>query len=211
MEILIIGAGGQGQVVADAVLFASEAGQDIALVGYLDDNDKLWHQEFLGAPVLGPIAKWKEVSHDAVIICIGSNAKRKDIYDKLSKQGAKFVTIKHPKALIGHDVTIGNGSYIGAYVIVAAGTKIGNNTIIHGNSVIGHHNIIGDHVHIAPGVNTAGDVEISTGVMVGISASIMPQRKIGDWVVIGSATLVNRDVPAGLTVIGVPCRELNKP
>ncbi len=38
MRLLILGAGGQGQVLADALLFAAEAGQPLTPVGYLDDN-----------------------------------------------------------------------------------------------------------------------------------------------------------------------------
>ena len=209
MKILIIGAGGQGQVVADAILFAKEAGQKLDAAGYLDDNLELWDKEFLGLPVLGPIRKWREVAHDALIVCIGSNKKRLGIYNELSRQGAVFKDVRHPTAVVGHDVTIGPGSYIGAHVILAAGTVVGCNSIIHGNSVIGHHNFVGDNVHIAPGVNTAGNVEIADGTMVGLGASIMPQCKIGEWSVVGSATLINKDVVAGSKVVGVPFRKLN--
>ena len=210
MKILIIGAGGQGQVVADAILFAIEEGMQLNIAGYLDDNPALWSKEFLDIPVLGPISKWRDVPHNAMILCIGSNKRRREIYKNLSAQGANFTEVRHPTALVGHDVTIGQGSYIGAYVILAAGTVVGCNSIIHGNSVIGHHNLIGDHVHIAPGVNTAGHVEIGAGAMIGLGASLMPQKKIGEWSVVGSATLVNRDVLPGSTVVGVPGRVLNK-
>lgn len=210
MRILIIGVGGQGQVIADAVIFSAEAGRNIDVIGYLDDNPALWQQEFLGYKVLGPIDKWKDVKHDALIIGLGDNKIRREYFLKLLDEGAVFTNVCHPKAVIGHDVIIGDGSSISAHVIIAAGTVVGYNSIIHGNSVIGHHNIIGDHVHIAPGVNTAGHVEIGTGVLVGIGATVMPQRKIGDWAVVGSATLVQRDVLPGLKIVGVPGMPLKK-
>ncbi len=59
MRILILGAGGQGQVLADALLFAAEAGQPVTPVGYLDDNPALWQMRPLGLPVLGPLAAWR--------------------------------------------------------------------------------------------------------------------------------------------------------
>ena len=208
MRILILGAGGQGQVIADALLFAAAAGQPLALIGYLDDNPTLWQLRPLGAPVLGPLAAWRETPHDALILGIGANRRRCELYATLTSQGATMATVRHPTAIVGHDVAVGPGCYIGAYVILAAGTVVGANTIIHGNSVIGHHNGIGDHVHVAPGVHTGGAVVMEEGVMLGIGATVMPQRRIGAWAVVGAATLVNRDVAPATTVVGVPGRRL---
>ena len=208
MQILIIGAGGQGQVVADIILFAREAGQDIDITGYLDDNSSYWNKEYLGFKVLGPIKRWQDIKHDKLIIGIGNNRLRSELYLELKSHGAIFTKVCHPKAVIGHDVIISEGSCVSAHVIIAAGTNVGCNSIIHGNTVIGHHNIIGDHVHIAPGVNTTGHVEIDNGAMVGINASIMPGRKVGEWATVGSATLVHKNVSPGTTVIGVPGRLL---
>jgi sugar O-acyltransferase (sialic acid O-acetyltransferase NeuD family) len=210
VRLLILGAGGQGQVIADAVQFAQDEGQNIEVSGFLDDNSEIQNKEYLGAPVLGLFKDWSKIPHDALILGIGSNSKRHEIYEKLLIDGANIVSIIHTRALIAHDALIKPGCYIGAYVIIAAGTTVGCNSIIHGNSVIGHHNVIGDHVHIAPGVNTAGGVKIGNGSMIGISATIMPQRSVGDWAVVGSATLVNRNVDSYKTVVGVPGRILEE-
>lgn len=140
----------------------------------------------LSLPVLGALAAWRDIAHDALILGIGANRRRSELYAELNAGGARFATLRHPTALVGHDVTVGPGSYIGAYVILAAGTAVGANAIVHGNSVIGHHNIIGDHVHIAPGVHTAGHVIVESGVMVGIGANIIPQRCIGAWATVGA-------------------------
>lgn len=144
MRILILGAGGQGQVLADALLFAAEAGQPVTPVGYLDDNPSLWQTTPLGLPVLGALAAWRDIAHDALLLGIGANRRRSELYATLTAEDAHFATLRHPTALVGHDVVVGPGSYIGAYVILAAGTVVGANAIVHGNSVIGHHNVIGD-------------------------------------------------------------------
>lgn len=208
MRILILGAGGQGQVLADALLFAAEAGQPVTPVGYLDDNSSLWQTKPLGLPVLGALAAWRNIAHDALLLGIGANRRRGELYTALCAEGAWFTALRHPTALVGHDVVVGPGSYIGAYVILAAGTVVGANAIVHGNSVIGHHNVIGDHVHIAPGVHTAGSVSVEAGAMVGIGANVLPQRRIGAWAVVGAGALVQRDVAPGVTVVGVPARPL---
>jgi sugar O-acyltransferase (sialic acid O-acetyltransferase NeuD family) len=210
LHILILGAGGQGQVLADALLFAAEAGQPVTPVGYLDDNSSLWQTTPLGLPVLGALAAWRDIAHGALLLGIGANRRRGELYTALTAEGAHFTAFRHPTALVSHDVVVGPGSYIGAYVILAAGSVVGANAIVHGNSVIGHHNVIGDHVHIAPGVHTAGSVSVETGAMVGIGANVLPQRRIGAWATVGAGALVQRDVAPGVTVVGVPARPLRR-
>jgi acetyltransferase EpsM len=204
--ILIVGAGGQGQVLADALLYAVEAGQPVLPTGFLDDNPLLVGTEVLGLPVLGPLAALPHFPHDALLLGIGNNHLRRRLYEQFCRAGERFATLYHPTAIVGHNVVVGAGTYIGAYTVVAASSQVGDNTIIHGGSIIGHHNQIGSHVHIAPGVHTAGDVVIGEGAMLGIGANVIPQRHIGAWSVVGAGALVHRDVAAGATVVGVPAR-----
>jgi sugar O-acyltransferase (sialic acid O-acetyltransferase NeuD family) len=208
IRVLIIGAGGQGQILADALLFAVKAGQPLLPVGYLDDAPALAGVEILGLPVLGRLEMLPQIPHDAVIVGIGSNRLRQRLYQQFSQAGESFATFCHPTAIVGHNVTVGCGTYVGAYAVIAASSSVGNNTIVHGGSIIGHHNQIGDHAHIAPGVHTAGNVTIGTGVVVGIGANIMPQRYIGDWAVVGAGALVHRHVSEATTVAGVPAKLL---
>ena len=56
-SLRILSAGGQGQGLADALLFAAEAGQPVTPVGYLDDNPALWQRAPLGLPVLGALVQ----------------------------------------------------------------------------------------------------------------------------------------------------------
>jgi len=210
-RILILGAGAQGQCIANAILLAAKAGQPVTAMGYLDDNPELCHKQVLGLPVFGPLKALADMSYDSVILGIGNNRLRGQLYEKLTSQGIKFITIVNPTALIGQEVSIGPGTFIGGYVIVDIGTTIGANVIIHGGSVIGHHNIIGDHVHIAPGVHTAGQVSIGAAAMIGIGTNIIPQRSVGSWAVIGGGSLVNRNVPNNVTVAGVPAKPLDRP
>lgn len=211
MRIVIIGGGGHAQVVADILFRMREAGQDIAPAGFLDDNPELAGRSFLGLPVLGTIDRLTEVPHDAVIIAIGDNRKRSALYKALEDRGERFATARHPGTTIAPDVRIGPGSMISAGVIVNPGSAIGADVILNTGSTADHHNRIGNHAHIAPGVHMGGGVTVDEGVLVGIGATVMPCRRIGAWSVVGAGAVVVRDIPPGLTVIGVPAQELKSP
>ncbi|WP_029215675.1 acetyltransferase [Kallotenue papyrolyticum] len=205
-RVIIIGAGGHGQVVADILLRQQEAGAPLQPVGYLDDAATRHGQHLLGLPVLGSVADLPMIDHEAVIIAIGDNATRRTLFEVLRQRGERFAIARHPSAVLAPDVRVGPGTVICAGAIVNPGSSIGANVIINTGCTVDHHNQIGDHAHLAPGVHLGGDVQIGAGTLVGIGSTIMPQRRIGAWSVVGAGTLVHRDVPDRVVLAGVPGR-----
>jgi hypothetical protein len=57
MRILIVGAGGHGQVVADILEAQRVAGDDVEVIGFVDDDPELEGQHRLGRPILGDVAR----------------------------------------------------------------------------------------------------------------------------------------------------------
>src|SRR4051812_44184145 len=127
MRIAVVGAGGHGKVVADALL---SAGSD-ELVGLLDDDPASWGTRVLDLPVLGATRCWSDGRIDAVAMGIGGNAERKGIFQRLAREGARFATVIHPRAVIGRGVSIGIASVVLANVVVNAGAMVGDNVILN--------------------------------------------------------------------------------
>ena len=97
MRIGIIGAGGHGKVIADAVL---ADGRD-QIFGFFDNDQSLWGRKLLGIPIIGPVDHWSKHSTDAFLIGIGDNRERKRLFDQLKSAGATIATITHPRATVG--------------------------------------------------------------------------------------------------------------
>jgi sugar O-acyltransferase (sialic acid O-acetyltransferase NeuD family) len=210
MRIIILGAGGHAQVIADTLLRACEVGATCDLVGFLDDNPVLAGQVRLGLPILGSISTLTQHAHDSCAIGIGDNRLRAHIFRQLRALGEHVVTVIHPRAVIAPDVTVGAGVVIFAGVVVNTGTTVGENVVLNTGCTVDHHNIVADHAHIAPGAHLGGDVRIGEGALVGIGATVMPQRSIGVWSVVGAGALVHRDVLDRATVIGVPATAITQ-
>ena len=204
MRILIIGAGGHGQVVADILFAMQDNGESVTPIGFVDDFCS--HTELMGLPLLGTTAVSHTIPHDAIIIAIGDNALRQQLYAEQTARGAAFFTVCHPSAIIAPDVVVGHGSVIGAGVIVNTGSTIGDNVILNTRCIVEHHNTIDSHSHIAPGVHLAGSVTVGTGALVGIGACAIPNITIGDHSIVGAGAVVINNVPAQTTAVGVPAR-----
>jgi sugar O-acyltransferase (sialic acid O-acetyltransferase NeuD family) len=207
MRVLVLGAGGHGQVVADILRRMSDAGRHFVVAGYLDDDAALAGRRLLGLPVLGRLADRLSVPHEAVVVAVGDNLTRLRLATELSSSGEVFATACHPSAVIAPDVMIGPGTMVCAGVVVNPGSVIGSHVILNTGCTIDHHNRIGDYVHVAPGVHLGGDVHVGTGTLVGIGSTILPQRRVGEWATIGAGSVVTKDVTSGTTAVGIPARQ----
>jgi len=196
MKIIIVGAGGHGQVVAESLQARAAAGSDIEILGFVDDGPVARHR----FPVLGSIADLRAIPHDAAIVAIGDNITRDRLSERLRSSGERIISAIHPTAIVVGGVEIDDGAMVCAGAIAATGAAIGRGVILNTGSSIDHHCRVGEYAHIAPG----GEVSIGRRVLVGIGARVLPRITVGHDAVVGAGAVVIRDVPPRTIVTGIP-------
>jgi sugar O-acyltransferase (sialic acid O-acetyltransferase NeuD family) len=209
LRVIVVGAGGHGQVVADILRAARAGGRDVEVIGYLDDRKAVHGHTLVNARVLGPATALNDTLHDAVVVAIGDNKARAAIARRLVESGARLATAVHPAAVVAMDVSVGDGSMLCAGAVVNTGTVIGRGVILNTACSVDHHTTVGDYAHIAPGVHMGGEVTVGEGALVGIGAVVLPRVTIGRWAIVGAGAVVTRNVPDGAIVIGNPARPLS--
>ncbi|MOA55555.1 putative acetyltransferase EpsM [compost metagenome] len=65
-------------------------------------------------------------------------------------------------------------------------------------------------VHISPGARLAGGVKVGEQSWIGIGSCVRQLVNIGRFVIVGAGAAVVDDIPDGMTVVGIPARQLVK-
>jgi sugar O-acyltransferase (sialic acid O-acetyltransferase NeuD family) len=143
-----------------------------------------------------------------VIIAIGESKVRFDFVNKLPKN-TKYFTWVHQTAIIGDDVEIGEGSFVGAYSILTTNIKIGKHALLNRGNQIGHDCEIGNYFSMMPGSIVSGNVKIYDCVYMGNNSSIREKINVHSLSTIGMGAAVVSDINEPGTYVGVPAKKIN--
>lgn len=203
-RLIILGASGHGKVVADIAIKMNKWKSIV----FLDDEESI--KVSIGLEVIGKTTDAFRYKDEAdFFVAIGNNATREKIQEKFIEEGLNVVSLIHPRAVIGIDVEIGNGTVIMAGVVINSSSRVGKGCIINTSSSLDHDNDIKSYVHISPGVRTAGNVIIGKGTWLGIGSVVSNNVNICSGCKVGAGAVVLKDITESGTYVGVPVRRVD--
>ena len=208
-RVVIVGAGGQGRIVAD-ILLAGAAASGLVPVGFVDDDAGRIGAVILGLTVQATTRDLRDVDHDAIVVAIGDNALRQCISLALVAQGERIVTVAHPVGSVGHDVVVGRGSMLSAGAVVTPCVRIGRGVLVNTRASIDHESVVDDFAHVSAGATVGACVTIGARTLVGLGATVMSRCRVGADTIVGAGALVVRDLPDGVVAMGVPARVIRR-
>jgi sugar O-acyltransferase (sialic acid O-acetyltransferase NeuD family) len=174
-----------------------------SLLGVFDDDEDKWGSTVRGALVMGPLEMAARYTGHPAVIALGDNRRRQTVATTLDFE---WVTVVHPRAWVDPSAQVGPGTVIFAGAVVQACARLGAHVIINTSASVDHDCIVGDFAHIAPGCHLGGQVTIGDGCLMGIGSAAIPGSETGAWSVVGSGSVVTRNIPAGQVAVGVPAR-----
>lgn len=158
MKLLILGAGGHGQVVKEvAEALKDEEGKPLYdQIDFLDDENER------------AIGRLEEAAlylrdYDEAFVGIGNNRLRKYYMEVLENQGSAIPVLIHPSAYVSCSAVIEKGVVIEPKAIVNANTRIAKGTIISVGSIVDHDVQIGPYCHVNAGAICKAGSQISEG------------------------------------------------
>ena len=140
MNLLIIGAGGHGQVVKEV----AEALDIYKQIDFVDDKAE-------GA--VGTINDRQALreKYEAAFVGIGNNHFRGQVYTKLKECAYTIPTLIHPTAYVSKSARIGAGTVVEPKAIVNANTEVGEGCIISVGAIVDHDVVLEPLVHVNAG------------------------------------------------------------
>lgn len=205
-EILVVGAGGHGRVVVDALLEGGIAPSQM----WVSDDDASIRDNFLPGIVVAVPALQPKVSGGLFHVAVGAGQTRRALTEALIGLGGKPLLVRHPAAIVSRFAEVESGTFLGAMSILGPSAKIGCGVIINQGAIVDHDSVVGSYSHIAPNATIGGGVAIGSDVLVGAGAVILPGVTIGRGAIIGAGAVVLRDVDAGAVCVGVPAKALGR-
>ncbi len=165
--LVIYGAGGHGQVVADAAM-----AMGLTVLGFLDDAP-LPDAETLGAPTPSTTLPRLDVddprlNRASIHVAIGNNADRHRLILRLREEGRSFRNVIHPSAAVSPSARLGESVFVGAQAVVNAFATLADGVIVNSAAVVEHHGQLDAAVHLAPTAALAGNVRVGTQTLVGL-------------------------------------------
>lgn len=206
LPIIVVGGSGHAKVLVSTLLL-----QHRTVLGFVDPEPSL--PAILGICRLGGDDEVFRHAPDQVRLVNGvgsgkSTELRKSVYQRFREKQYVFETVIHPAAWVAPDVGAGDGLQVMAGAVVQTGARLGENVIVNTGAIVDHDCILDDHAHVAPGATLSGCVHLESGVHVGTGASIIQGIRVGAGSTVGAGAVIIHHVPAGVTIAGVPAREL---
>lgn len=206
--LYIVGAGGFGREVWNWL--SGHPDQDVrwSVRGFLDDAVDALRGYDYPVGIVGPISGHVP-DPEALYVCgIGLPKIKEAVCPPLEANGARFLTLVHPTAIIGRNVVLGLGTVVCPGVIITADVTVGRFVTLNCRSGLGHDATVGDFSTISAYCDVTGHVAIGRGVMMGSHAVVIPGKSVGDHATVGAGAIVMSRVPPGVTVYCSAARQL---
>ncbi|MGV8083268.1 MAG: acetyltransferase [Coriobacteriia bacterium] len=202
--IVILGAGGLAREVAEYV----QASGAFELHGFVDVDPMRRGEVLNGVPIIGVLGDLPEGSGWWGVAGAGDIAPRRRQVAEMLEAGLAPATVVHPAAVVSPSASVGAGTIVAPTSVISSNAVIADHSLVNYGATIGHDVTVGECCVVGPGARVSGWCTLEPGCYLGAGAIILPRITIGTGATIGAGAVVTRDVPPGMTVVGVPAVEL---
>jgi len=209
MRYLVIGAAGHAQEVAWSLREQLNGRGGDGELFFFDDGLATGPvTSGLGMIVggLDAVAAHAAGTASRLVLGIGLPKVKRAVVARLSGLGVPWATVIHPRAIIGANVSIAEGSYVGAGAIITVNVRIGRFATINMHCQVAHDDILENFVTLHPDVHLSGNVTLREGAELGAGAIVIPGVDVGAWATLGAGCVAVKSLAGDQVYVGLPAR-----
>jgi len=207
-NIVIIGTGAQAKYIVD-ILSYDKSFNISAIVKTGREIEEDFEKDLVGVDIIESFSEFKDYykgNEQKAIVAVAKNQEKELLIGQLEEMKVELINAIHPKAVIAETVKIDKNVLINAGAIIQPYASLGKGIMIHANVIVEHNSIVEDFVNLAPGAKLAGWVKVKRGAYVYAGACVIPGVEIGVNSIVGAGSVVIKDVPDQVTVVGNPAK-----
>ncbi|MEW6271699.1 MAG: hypothetical protein AB1689_20640 [Thermodesulfobacteriota bacterium] len=214
MRYLVIGASGHAQEVAWSLREEIRAigAESECEIAFLDDAIAIGDLPSGLGPVIGGVtlaAREAGRADTRLVMGVGLPRTKAAMVRRLRVPDHVWAPVVHPSAIVGPNVTIGAGSYVGPGAVLTVNVRLARFVTVNTHCLVAHGGTLADFVTLHPDAHLSGEVEIAEGCEIGAGALVLPGLAVGDWAVIGAGAVAVKRLRGGRTYVGVPAHEMD--
>ena len=207
-DFVIIGASGFGREVYETTLLINENKPTYNVLGFADDDQKLWGEKINGLICIGGMEALKQLAENQEIYSVIAiaNAKAKKIIAAKLDGFVQWDNVIHPEAHVSRFAEIGYGNIFQCQVVISPNATIGNHCMLNGHSGLGHDASMDDFSSVMSHCDIMGGVHVGKAVYMGAGSRIIQYLEVGHDAFICAGAVVFKNVGAGDKVLGNPAK-----
>lgn len=194
-DIILLGLGGHAHSVVDSI----EQSGKYNIIGFLD-TEKMQGKQYKDYHVLDTDDALQKYFNSGIknafitIGFMGHGMVRNRLYQRLKDIGFIIPNIIDSTAVIAEDVKLEEGTFVGKKAVINANAKIGEMCIINTGAIVEHDCIVRAFSHVSVGSVMCGGVLVGKQTFIGANTTVIQERNIGDFCIIGAGMVIRKDV-----------------
>lgn len=187
-KLLLVGAGGFGRMAAEQAMPQYDC-------AFVDDGQPAG-AEICEIPVVGGIADLPELhkDYDLLVVGIGNNAFRAQVYEKAAALGYTFPNIIAPSAYVSPFAEIGKGCVILQNACIQNGAAVGNGVLLNAGAEVHCDAVVEDYALIYTNSVVRTGAKVGRCARIGSNVTICNHAAVPDGADVPDCTAVHSEV-----------------
>lgn len=207
-NLIIIGARGYGREVFNLATQCAGNKIEYTIKGFLDDKKDALSGFNYPVGILSSVEDYIIEPNDVFVCALGSVEYKKKYVEIIKNKGGEFINLVHPTVVLHNNISLGEGLIMFGYSGISNECVVGDFVTFQAYSIIGHDCKVGNWCHINAYSFLGGYAELEDEVTLHTRATILPGVKVGKGAIVGTGSIVIKNVKPGITVYGNPAKEL---